>query len=296
MSHMEDTNPGKGTPGTAKLNQTYDLDPLLSAALRPELTPPAELNERILSGNAAPDETRQRQGIKKWYVLPRVAVAAAAFVLIGSVGVYAATQLLKTPEVTEHTVSVGNTEYVDDDAIMATEEPATVDIISTEEGDGTTKWLTKKVETVNGYTNTWLTYATYADAAKEAGMELWIGEDYQVSSPATYVETEGKGYHNREVSAEYSVNEGTFRLAQSVALEGVAVDAAYSIRLGHPTNERTFTAGSGLSFKLVDDAAGEGQPLTTYVLIAYDKYTGYLAFTDLSEEEIHRVLEAVTIN
>ena len=54
-------------------------------------------------------------------MLPKAAVAAAAVVLIGSAGVYAATQLLKTPEVTEHTITVGNTEYVDDDAIMATE-------------------------------------------------------------------------------------------------------------------------------------------------------------------------------
>ena len=220
---------------------------------------------------------------------------AAAFVLVGSVGVYAVSQLLKTPEVTEHTVSVGNTEYVDDDAIMATEAPATVELISTEESEGSTKWQTKKVETVNGYTNTWLTYATYADAAEEAGMSRWLGDAYTADAPVDFVQTEGQGLLEKEVRATFSVQEGTVRLVQGITPEGVAEDAAYSIQMGHPINERSYTAGSGLEFRLVDDAVGEGQPLTTYV-IAYDQYTGYLAFTDLSEEEIHAVLDAVTIN
>ena len=279
-----------------RMKTDLNMDALLSEALKPELRPSAELNDRILSGNAAPDEARQRQGIRKWYALPRVAVAAAAFVLVGSVGVYAATQLLKTPEVTEHTVSVGNTEYVDDDAIMATEAPATVELISTEESDGSTKWQTKKVETVNGYTNTWLTYATYADAAEEAGMSRWLGDAYTADAPVDFVQTEGQGLLEKEVRATFSVQEGTVRLVQGITPEGVAEDAAYSIQMGHPINERSYTAGSGLEFRLVDDAVGEGQPLTTYVLIAYDQYTGYLAFTDLSEEEIHAVLDAVTIN
>jgi hypothetical protein len=272
-----------------------NMDQLLKDALRPEFAPSAELNEGILCGKAVTDPERQRQGIRKWYMLPKAAVAAAAIVLIGSAGVYAATQLLKEPVVTEHTVSVGNTEYVNDDAIMATEQPAKVEIISSEEGNASTKWLARKVETVNGYTNTWLTYASYAEAVEEAGMESWLSGNYELTSPAIYRETEGQGYHSREVSAEFMVKGGLVNLSQSQDVEGVAEDAAYSIQMNHPANERSYTAVSGLQFKLVDDMAGEGQEITTYVLIATDRYNGYLAFSKLSDNEIHEILDKVTI-
>ncbi len=294
MLHMDDVNGNEKKIDTAYMkNEDRELDRMLSEALKPKLKPSAGLNEGILSGEAATDPERQKRGIRKWYLLPKTAVAAAAIVLIGSAGVYAATQLLKDPVVTEHTVSVGNTEYVNDDAIMATETPATVETISTEKGNASTKWQTKKVEKVNGYTNTWLTYADYAEAAEDAGLPRWLGENYKAESPVTFVETKGKGYHSRELHAEFRIHEGTALLITSLADEGVAEDAAYSIQMGHPTNERTYTTKAGIQFRLVDDMVGEGQPITTYVMIAYDRYTGYLAFTGLSEKEIHQVLEDV---
>jgi len=271
-----------------------NMDRLLKEALRPELSPSAELNERILSGNREVDPKKQKNGIRKWYMFPKAAVAAAALVLIGSAGVYAATKLLSDPVVTEHSISVGNTEYVDDDAIMASEEPATVENISSEKGDENVKWLTKDVEIVNGYTNTRYTYATYEEAAAEAGMDRWLGTEYASASPASFTDVEGQGYHSKMVNAEFHVKSGVVFISESVAEAGVADDAAYSIRMQHPSNERTYTAENGLQFKLVDDTSAEGN-VTTFVLIAYDRYTGYLSFEGLTDEEIHEVLENVSI-
>lgn len=271
-----------------------NMDQMLREALRPELSPSAELNERILSGNREADPKRLKNGIRKWYILPKAAVAAAALVLIGSAGVYAATKLLSDPVVTEHSISVGNTEYVDDDAIMASEEPATIENISSEKGDENVKWLTKDVEIVNGYTNTRYTYATYEEAAAEAGMDRWLGTEYALASPASFTDVEGQGYHSKMVNAEFNVKSGSVFISESVAEAGVADDAAYSIQMQHPSNERTYTTENGLQFKLVDDTSAEGN-VTTFVLIAYDRHTGYLSFEGLTDEEINEVLENVSI-
>ena len=271
-----------------------NMDQMLRGALRPELSPPAELNERILSGSSKVDLKRQKNGIRKWYMLPKAAVAAAALVLVGSVGVYAATKLLSDPVVTEHSVSVGNTEYINDEAIMASEEPATIEHISNEKGDENEKWLSKDVEIVNGYTNTRYTYATYEEAAAEAGMDRWLGNEYVAESPVTFTDVEGKGYHSKSLDAEFHVESGSVFINESIAEEGVAEDAAYSIRLQHPSSERTYTTESGLQFKLVDDTSSDGK-VVTYVLIAYERHTGYLSFEGLTDTEIHNVLEQVSI-
>ena len=294
-----------------------NMEKLLREALRPELSPSAELNERILSGDTVVDTKKQKDGIRKWYILPKAAVAAAAIVLVSSAGVYAATRLLSDPVVTDHSISVGNTEYVDDDAIMATEEPPTITNISSEKGDENVKWLTKDVEIVNGYTNTRYTYATYEEAAAEAGMDQWLSSEYYVTeesagftdiegdgyhSKEVYADfrvitgIEGDGYHNKEVDADFRVKEGRIHINESLADAGVAEDAAYSILLQHPSNERTYTAENGLQYKLIDDVAGEEQSTITYVMIAYDKYTGYLSFEGMTDEEIHEVLEDVKLS
>ena len=281
-----------------KLDHSDDMDGLLARALRPELCPSEKLNRQILSGEGTADVERQKRGIRKWYALPKAAVAAAALVLIGSAGVYAATQFLKTPEVTEHTISVGNMEYVDDQAVIASEEPASVDLISSEAGDETTKWLNKDVSSVNGYTNTDFTYDSYRTAAGEAGMSCWIEAEYDKPESVKYTTVEGKGYRSRMIYATFRVNDGEICLCQSVDDEGVSEDMAYSVRLNAPTNQRIHTTKAGQEFTLVDDVTGEGEEsrTVTYVMIAYDQYKGYLSFENLTDEKIGDFLEGLTLN
>lgn len=280
------------------MNHTDDMDEMLARALRPEMSPSEELNRQLLSGEVKTDSDRQKRGIRKWYVLPKAAVAAAALVLIGSVGVYAATQLLKKPEVTEHTISVGNTEYIDDQAVISTEAPATVEQISSEAGDASTKWLTKDVSIVNGYTNTSFTYDSYRTAAQEADMFCWIEPEYDTPEYVNYTTVDGEGYLSRMVYATFHVNEGEVRLCQSVDEKGVSDDMAYSIQVNAPSNQRTYTTKAGQEFTLVDDVTGEGEEsrTLTYVLIAYDQYKGYLSFEKMSDAEIGIFLENLKLN
>ena len=98
------------------INETKEMDSVLSEALRPTFSPSSELNRQLLSGKVKSDGSRQKAAIKKMYLLPKVAAIVLAVLCVGGAGVYAATKLL-APKVTEHAVSVGNTEYVDDAAI-----------------------------------------------------------------------------------------------------------------------------------------------------------------------------------
>ena len=189
-------------------------------------------------------------------------------------------------------------DYVDDQAVIASEEPASVELISSETGDATTKWLTKEVSKVNGYTNTSFTYDSYRTAAEEAGMSCWIEAEHDKPESVEYTKVEGDGYRSRTISATFRVNDGEICLSQSVDDEGVSEDMAYSVRLNAPTNQRTHTTKAGQEFTLVDDVTGEGEEsrTVTYVMITYDQYKGYLSFENLTDEKIGDFLEGLTLN
>ena len=282
-----------------QLQERRAFDDALKAALRPNYVPGDELNRAILQGEKSAGT--KRTGMKKWYVFPRVAVAAAAVVLIGSAGVYAAVQLLNKPTVTEHTVSVGNTEYVDDAAIAASEEPATTREISFEEGNENVKWTGRTVKETNGYTTTVCTYDSYASLLEDSGMDNWFTAEYPMTDMVYTVtedrkasETNGaEGYRSVSIGASFAYKEGTVDVLQDRSEASVAEDAAFSIKLENTSNSRNYTAKSGLEFTLVDTQEEAG--VTTTVLISYDNTNGYLRFKGLTDAEIQEVLETVAV-
>ena len=281
-----------------EIKERRTFDDTLKMALRPNYKPAEELNRAILAGKTS-GETK-RKGMKKWYVFPRVAVAAAAVVLIGSAGVYAATQLMK-PKVTEHAISVGNTEYVDDAAIANTEEPASAKQISSEAGDENVKWTSRTVSELNGYTTTVYSYDSYAAALEDAGMESRFTVEYPerivtrtVTEDRKASETQGaEGYRSTTVSAEFTCHAGAFEVLQDRSESGVAEDSAFSIKLSNTSNERTYTTASGLELTLVDTEEDGG--LCTTVMVSDGDVKGYLRFRGLSEEEIREVLDTVKL-
>jgi len=281
-----------------EIKERRTFDDTLKTALRPNYIPDAELNRAILAGEKA-GETK-RKGMKKWYVFPRVAVAAAAVVLIGSAGVYAATKLLK-PTVTDHAVSVGNTEYVDDAAIANTEEPASTKQISSEAGDENVKWTSRNVSEVNGYTTTVYNYDSYAAALEDAGMKDRFTVEYPsrnvirtVTEDRKASETQGaEGYRSTTVSAEFTYRAGVVEVLQDRSEVGVSEDSAYSVKLSNTSNERNYTTKAGLEFTLVDTE--EDGELYTTVMVSDGKVNGYLQFRGLSEDEIREVLDTVKL-
>ena len=294
-----------------------ELDILLKYALKPEYEPDVKLNNEILAllktksedihSNAESYVNKKNVSsfrMKKPFI---ITLRAAAVILIifsvGTAGVYAANYLLRKAIVTEHGISVGNEEYVDDDALAEPFEEVPEEKVDKTHGGASDKWLTKEVVLTNGtYQNTYYTYSNYADATEDTRLANLFSEPIGESTDTTYVETielaDGKekedGYKNYELDSFFKCGEGTVFVSQSV-MEGVDADAAHSVSLGKTDNERTYISGTGYEFTLVDDVATENGTTRTYVMVSYNDNIGYMYFENMSEKEIHSVLDKVLL-
>ncbi|MGN0394938.1 MAG: hypothetical protein ACI4EF_06210, partial [Coprococcus sp.] len=118
-----------------------DMDILLENALKPDFEPDKELNEKILGSIG------HRKSSKTFKVL-RAAAAIVAIICVSSIGVYAASQIIRKVFVTDHSISVGNPDYLYDDEMNSMEEEVTIENIGHEEGADNVNWITKDVQVV----------------------------------------------------------------------------------------------------------------------------------------------------
>lgn len=271
------------------------MDFLLESALQPNDSPDIELNEKIIEMSAKVRKHKPESFVLK---LAKTAAIVIGVVSVGSVSVYAASQVIKKVFVTDHTISVGNPDYVDDDAIARDEKIPTIENVLHEDGDASVKWLTKDVQVVGGYaTNTYYTYPDYETALSDTGLDNWFREPFEDVSDVTYVLTETEDHTDKSINATYFYHDGSFFVSENIMAGNVAEDVANSILLKNTNNVREYTSGSGYEFTLVDEISEgeEGTITTTFVMIAYDDYYGYISFNDLSDEEIQSILNTVII-
>lgn len=271
------------------------MDNLLEKALQPNDSPDAELNEKIIEMGT---KVRKHKPESMAMKLARTAAVVLGVISLGSVTVYAANKVIKNVLVTDHAISVGNPDYIDDAAIAKDEEIPPIENVLHEEGDASVKWLTKDVQVVGGYaTNTYYAYPDYVTAISDAGLDNWFREKFEDASDVTYVLTETEDYTDKSVNASYYYHDGSFFVSESIMTGNVAEDVASSIKLKNTNNVREYTSASGYVFTLVDEISEgeEGTITTTYVMIAYDDYYGYISFNDLSDEEIKGILDTVII-
>ncbi len=268
------------------------IDILIEKSLQFDFEPDKEVNERILGGA----NHRRKNGVL--FSFPRVAVAAIAIICMGSVGVYAATNIIKKVFITDHSISVGNSEYVDDAAIALQEKDVKTENVGHEEGGENVKWISKDVQVVNGYaTNTYYVYKDYKTALQDAELDNWFGTSYENTENVIYVVTETEDTVDRCLNADFSYGEGSFHVCEEIMTGNIAEDVACSIKLENTNNKRDYTSASGQVFTLVDQITADGaeQKTMTFVMVAYDDYFGYIAFENLKDEEIHKVLDTVEI-
>lgn len=269
------------------------IDILIEKSLETDYEPGNELNEKILESA----RHRKKRGII--YKLPRVAAIVLAITCMGSIGVYAAGPIIKKIFTTDHSISTGNPDYVDDDAIASPEDEVSTENLGYEEGDENVNWLTKNVQVVNGYArNTYYTYRDYETALKDAKLDNWFTESYENDGDVTYVVTETEDFLEYSIDASFSYGNGRFFVCEDVLTGNIAEDFAYSVRLENTNNERDYTSASGETFTLVDQITKDGtaEVTTTFVMIVYDDYRGYISFENLTDEEIHKILDTVKVH
>lgn len=266
-----------------------NMDKLLEKAFTPEYEPAPELNEKIL---AQAKQNRKKKSLAAQ--LPKVAAIVIALGCITPVGVYATNYLINNVLVTEHGISVGQTEFVDDAELAEPWEEVEVQDVSVEEGGANDKWSEKKVQKIGDVTNTYYTYETYETAIIEAGLDNWFNKVYEGDGYVTYVYTDSADYKAHEVGAFFYVGEKMFSVSQSMRPGVDHTQGVHSLVLQKTANQRTYTARSGKEYVLVDETEGDHAG-ATYVVIAYGEYFGYLSFKDMTEDEIHQILDTVVV-
>ena len=286
-------------------DKELNIESLLKKSLQPNFEPDDKLNNSTLELIEKMKENstdKKSAGVillskqRSVYFLPKVAAAVIVFALIFTGGVYAANYIMNKVIVTDHGVSVGNEEYIDDEELSKPYESVSEETKNEYEPGADDKWLTKKEVLTNGlYLNTFYTYPDYETMVSDTRFENIFDGMEPESKDAIYTITEID-----EITKEYSIDanfnygEGEFHLYQDVIEGNVADDAVFSIPITSKENERNYKAKTGLEYTLVDGTNIDNEKETT-VLISYNEYNGYLSFSNLSEDEIHEILDHIVI-
>ena len=275
-----------------------NMDNLLKEALQPNEVPSAELNASIL------ENAKHKRRKNAWYHVPKVAVAVFVFALLCPIGVYATNVFLKQVMVTDHTMTVGNTEYYNEKDIldaMYFDEEVIAEKVSHEEGNGDVNWLTKDVEKFEGnLICTSYRYDDYKALLEDSQMPNLLSKDYELRAEAIYTKTKDDttGMEEDSIDVWFNYGKGQFRLSVTKHIKGHAKDALYSLCLDDTSNKRIYKNADGIEFTLVDEVLKEGDVTITetYVVIAYDVYYGHINFDGLTEDEMHEVLDSIQIS
>lgn len=298
-----------------------ELDIMLSNVLKPSFSPDESLNMKLkemLRGKdndgtggtgsqnsnmkAAKKTLKKNTSPVKAFI--RAAIVILAIASIGTVGVYAANYFLKKTTVYDHGISVGNQDYVNDEDLAEPWEEVPEENQGTFEGGPDDKWDTKEVVLTNGvYQNSYYTYSTYEKAIEDTCIDNIFSEPIGTPVSICYVETiEQPGsdatqirYENYELDSSFDCNGKSVFVSQSKS-KGVAEDSSYSVILKKSGNERNYTSKSGIEFTLVDDVGAKPEGGSrTYVMISYYRVSGYMSFDDMTDSEIHEILDKVVI-
>lgn len=289
-----------------------NIDGLLKNALGANYKPDERLDKELISYMQDKERKTEadkivnlrmlklKKGAKRAAIRHMVQTVAAAiiiFVILGSGTAYAVNAIMEKVRVTEHGISVGNEEYISDEALAEPFGDVDVDIIGEEEPGPDDKWISKRTEVVSGtYQNVYYSYQDYTTLIEDTPFESIFkeipGEEGYSEYVITDLDEETKEY---SLGTSMSVGEGEIYFNLDYIEGNVAEDAAYGISLGSTSNEREYVTASGINFTLVDSMKendGSEETVTT-TLISYNKYRGSIQFIGLTEEEIHSVLESI---
>lgn len=244
---------------------------------------------------------------KMMHKFGKVAAITALLLCVGTASVYAAATVIKKKIITDqgviitdHAVSVGNPDYVDDDAISSDEGEVTIENKEHVDGDETVNWLTKDVQIVNGdAVNTYYRYTAYETAVADFDMSLWFSSFPGECMFVTAALTETPDTLHKSINASYQYKSGEVYLYEDIMTGNVAEDVAQSVVLKNTSNIRQYTNVNGRVFTLVDEKSNNHETgeevITTYVMLTEEKYFGYISFAGISEDDMHEILDMLLL-
>ena len=213
---------------------------------------------------------------------------------------------------------------IDYDATKLPKERGTVsETVSSEKGKAGDVWLTKitKKEKDNDhfssddgvnwkrepqyYRRTECTFNDYDAALKEVDMPNIFDKAYTLKEDGTYYYNEckedgKKGKYvpcGEQLDATFSYNKGYFSVSQdrSVDEDGTEIgERTFMVLTGdETTNKREYDSKNDLHFAM-SDSKDDGKTMTTTIL-SFDEYDVTLQFFDLSDKEIHEILDSISV-
>lgn len=251
-------------------------------------------------------------------------VAAALLLTIGVSGgvVHGASLYFKNVEHTEYGLTTGNkyiaTEDVNDsiENTKLSENNEEVKIISREKGNDDVLWTTKEVrqETSIGFKSddgidweedtpdtvdiTEYSYKYYSQAIQDTDFKGLFVKSYEQDGDSIYTQYSHKVKNTNDrdnLISNFKYNNGNFKVDESRVLDwdGTELNTVVISSTEGVTNQREYISKDGHVFKLSDD--NETGELRTTVLVSYDEYTAIITFTELSDKEIHEILDTIVI-
>jgi len=278
-----------------------NIDDLLNKAMQPDMIPSDELNDKILNAKVKGKKNKfQRIGTRVAAVVLGIALATPAVA-------FAAEQIkkLRNAYVTDDSISMGNPDYIVSTWTDA-EEEVTTENLGKVEGTADDKWTYKEeIKLSSGAKNTFYGYNDYKTALEDTKLDNWFNKEYEKysdESEVTYCIVEFDGYFSYQIDASFKYNNGYFDVNEAKSEGNIAEDASYTIALTKTENSREYVNKAGAGFVLIDDRRienngedGAAEEVVTVVIVKYGNYSGFLKFYNLSEDEIHQILDTLTI-
>ena len=252
------------------------FDAMMREAIGPSVSPSEELNNKIIY-EAAKMKIGEGNTAKRSHARLGIVPIVLIVLLVASVGVSAGVIVGKKIYsngfvITEHAVSSGNESYVIDEAI------ANIDI----EESASPAYSTEEEY-----------FDSYDELLEKTDLGLEFSEEYPLITPASCAVTTGPDVVFYDTHASFRYGRGKFESNVSFAEGNIAEDAAYSIAMHSTSNTREYEASTGQNYTLVDDTYED--KVKTYVIIEFGDIDGYLTFTDLTEDDIHHILDTIVI-
>jgi len=268
-----------------------NMDELLRKALKPDIQPDPELNEKILNEKRTIEMKPNR-------FFPAAVAAALALLVLCPIGVYAAGKtIFKTKTTVKNDyISQGNQQYVPDD--IATSDNATSVETGHEEGTEDTNWISKTdILLSNGTKNIRYKYDDFKLALEDAGFESWFNTDYELAYNATrtIVDMGSRYVPETSIDAGFKYKGYFFNICMEEWTENNADGMADTIPMKNSDNSRNYVNRQGIEYELVDSHPEENK-LQTYTIIYNRDFVGFICFENMDDTIIHEILDTAVVN
>lgn len=229
----------------------------------------------------------------------KIAAGVLAILAVGAITVYAAGKLLSKPEIEEHKIIIHNLDYRNPDTPKYDWHITKDDPVSEEvEGGENDKWFLKKTTYYGNYRIVYYVYDDYDKAMSECTLDRWFKvHPGKLKSFSWQTELDDSDKIRSYVATAIVEYEDTEYYYSEHNYPDKDDDCGgLQIKVNDPYNERTYTNKNGTEFVIIDDEEYWGDTymgVYSYVMFSYDNYYGIFTFENMTDEQIHEVLDAL---